>query len=91
MAHPTTLDILLTRLSAIEARLAALEAHAASGVAVSAGCSELEAALAKLGTAVKRADGGPDTTGESCKPTARPTGVCGRLRLARQTLGSARR
>ncbi len=58
MTQPTTLEILLTRLAAIEARLGALENHAASGVAISSGCGELEAALTKLGTAIRQANRG---------------------------------
>jgi hypothetical protein len=55
MPYPTTLDILLSRLGTIEARLSALESDAANIAAITVGCSELKAPLAKLGTAVKRA------------------------------------
>jgi hypothetical protein len=56
MDFPTTLDVLLTRLCAVEARLAALEGSAADTVAVTVGRSDLDAALAKLGAAITLRD-----------------------------------
>jgi hypothetical protein len=59
--YPTTLDILVARLSAIEARRAQLEGHAA--VAVTVGSRDLQAALAKLGDAIACRDRGDWLTG----------------------------
>jgi hypothetical protein len=58
MAYPTTLDILLTRVCAVEARLAVLENQSTAAAAAAAGHDELEAALAKLGAAIKLAGRG---------------------------------
>jgi hypothetical protein len=64
--YPTTLDILVARLSAIEARLAQLEGHAV--VAVTVGSRDLEAALAKLGDAIARRDRG-GLANRRCSPS----------------------
>lgn len=57
MAH-TTLDILLARLSALEARfdarLRALESHVAGGADVAACYAELQTSMRKLDSTLKR-------------------------------------